>query len=306
MKKLPNWIAHSLRTVGILHIFLAAVLLIFPGILPEQYNLNLWVPLGCIGLLVFGTGYFIASYNPVRNSLALVMGLLASFLAGLFLSVYASEALGGRALVIVLGLIIAWAGTLLAMLYHISKAGQAPKALAHTFSEPLSRTLSRFRTQRGKNLLQLSNRQPILLVFLRHFGSPFCREALADIKRQQASIEGEGTRLVFVHLAEEEQARRYFEKAGLQNEHRISDPNGIMYNAFKLDRADFTQVFGWQSWFRRIGATVKGHGSGLVVGDGFRMPGVFLINEGEIIKSYRHANSSDRPDYISLASRKAA
>ena len=306
MKKLPNWIALSLRTAGILHIFLATALLVLPGVMTAPLLLEPWLPLSSSGLLVFGAGYFIASYNPVRNSLALVMGLLATLLMGLFLLVYPQKAVETGILVATLSSALAWAVVLLAMLFHISKAGQAPKALAHSFSEPLSKTLSRFRTQRGKNLLQLSNRQPILLVFLRHFGSPFCREALADIKKKQSSIEGEGARLVFVHLAEEEQAKKYFEKAGLQDEHRISDPNGIMYNAFSLERAEFGQVLGWRSWFRGISTKLKGHGSGLVMGDGFRMPGVFLINEGEIIKSYRHGHSSDRPDYISLASGRAA
>ena len=306
MKKLPNWIALTLRTAGILHIFMAVALLFLPGVMEAPLLLEPWLPFSSAGLLVFGAGYFIASYNPVRNSLALVMGLLATFLMGLFLLIYPEEAIETGMLAGVISLVVIWAGLLLTMLFHISKAGQAPKALAHSYSEPLSKTLSRFRTQKGKNLLQLSNRQPVLLVFLRHFGSPFCREALADIKKKQSSIEGEGARLVFVHLAEEEQAKKYFEKAGLQDEHRISDPNGIMYNAFNLERADFGQVLGWRSWFRGIGATLKGHGSGLVMGDGFRMPGVFLINEGEIIKSYRHAHSSDRPDYISLASSRAA
>lgn len=306
MKKLPNWIALSLRTAGILHILLAVSLLIFPAMMETPFISSLWLPLSSSMLLVFGTGYFIASYNPVRNSIALAMGLLATLLMGLFLLIYVRENMAVGILLGILGAALAWAGILMAMLLHISKAGQAPKALAHSYSEPLSKTLSRFRTQRGKNLLQLSNRQPVLLVFLRHFGSPFCREALADIKKKQSSIEGEGARLVFVHLAEEEQARKYFEKAGLQDEHRISDPNGIMYSAFNLERADFGQVLGWRSWFRGINAMLKGHGSGPVMGDGFRMPGVFLINEGEIIKSYRHARSSDRPDYISLANSRAA
>jgi hypothetical protein len=40
----------------------------------------------------------------------------------------------------------------------------------------------------------------------------------------------------------------------------------------------------------------------MLVGDGFRLAGVFLVHQGEIRKSYRHADSADRPDYLALAS----
>jgi hypothetical protein len=40
---------------------------------------------------------------------------------------------------------------------------------------------------------------------------------------------------------------------------------------------------------------------GRLAGDGFQMPGVFLIFKGEVIRSYRHHTAADRPDYINLA-----
>lgn len=316
MKKLPKWISLVLKVAGILNILLAIGIVFFSipilrAIQQESIELSnsvLWLQVAGIGFSVLGIGYLVASYNTLRNSVALFMGLVANVFGLLFfivhfgLSVFTNSILG-----LTIVSMLSWGAILVVMLYHISKAKQAPQTLAHSYTEPLSKTLSRFRTQKGKNLLQLSNDQPILLIFLRHFGCTFCREALAEIKQHQASIEGEGARLVFVHLADEEQAQLYFEKAQLGDEHRISDPNGIMYNAFGLERASFAQLLGWRSWVRGIPAIFKGHGIGpLVGGDGFRMPGVFLINSGEIIKSYRHELASDRPDYVSLASSEAA
>lgn len=322
MKKLPKWIDLVLKGAGILNFFLAVGLIFFSDFIlaviqnanssassagAEIINSTLWLQIAGIGFAVLGLGYFVASFNALRNSVSLFMGGLANALGFIFLPVhFGLAALTNWILALTMLSMLGWVGVLVIMLYHISKVGQAPQTLAHSYSEPLSKTLSRFRTQKGKNLLQLSNEQPVLVVFLRHFGCAFCREALADIKRKQASIEDGGTRLVFVHLATEEQAKPYFEKAGLEDEHRISDPNGIMYNAFGLERAAFVQVLGWASVKRRIQAILKGHGMGPLVGDGFRMPGIFLINRAEIIKSYRHENASDRPDYVSLASCEAA
>lgn len=315
MRKLPKWIAPLLKVAGILNFLLAVGLVFFSNsilaaiqqgndVVPDS---TLWLQVAGIGFSILGLGYFVASFNALRNSVALLVGLLANFMGFIFLPAqFGLLVITNGLLAFAMVSMLAWIAILATMLYHISKAGQAPQALSHSYTEPLSKTLSRFRTQKGKNLLQLSNKQPVLVIFLRHFGCTFCREALADIKRKQDSIEGGGTRLVFVHLAMEEQAQAYFEKVGLEDEHRISDPNGIMYNAFGLERAAFVQVLGWRSIKRRLQAILNGHGMGPLVGDGFRMPGIFLINRAEIIKSYRHEDASDRPDYVSLASFEAA
>ena len=325
MRKLPKWISPVLKAAGILNFLLAAGLIFFSSsiqtviyhgnetgfgrLISESQGAysSMWLQVAGIGFAILGLGYFVASFNALRNSVALFMGVAANFFGLLYLPAkFGLASLTNGLLATTMLAMVGWIGLLVIMLYHISKVGQAPQTLAHSYSEPLSKTLSRFRTQKGKNLLQLSNEQPVLLIFLRHFGCTFCREALADIKRKQASIEEEGTRLVFVHLATDEQATAYFEKAGLSDEHRISDPNGIMYNAFGLERAAFVQVLGWKSIVRRFQAILKGHGFGPLVGDGFRMPGIFLINRAEIVKSYRHEQASDRPDYVSLASCEAA
>lgn len=315
MRKLPKWISPVLRIAGILHFFLAISLVFFSGSILEEIQKGnneipgsvLWLQLAGIGLGILGLGYFIASFNPLRNSVAMVMGMAANILGLMFLPAqFGLLSLTNQLLAAAIVSMLFWIGLMVTVLYHISKAGQAPQTLAHSYNEPLSKTLSRFRTQKGKNLLQLSNEQPVMVVFLRQFGCTFCREAMADIKRKQETIEGAGTRLVFVHLATEEQAQAYFLKAGLADEHRISDPNGIMYNAFGLERAAFAQLLGWPALIRRLQAFLSGHGIGPLAGDGFRMPGIFLINRAEIIKSYRHENASDRPDYVSLASLEAA
>lgn len=315
MKKLPNWIAPVLRIAGILHIFTAVGLIFFSEALLADLQAEIplipqsdwWIEVSGLILLVVGTGYFISSFNPLRNSVSIVMGSLSHLSLAVFLLVqlgvasFFTVATAGSLL-----FMVAWLVLGLWVLYHISTTRQTAQTLSHSYSEPLAKTLSRFRTHRGKNLLQLSNRQPVLLIFLRQFGCPFCRQALADILRKKGVIEEEGTRLVFVHLGEEEQAQGYFEKAGLKEEHRISDPNGIMYSAFGLDSTAYTQKAGWRFLLQRFSSFLPLAGRGALLGGGAQMPGIFLISQGEIVKSYRQGRAAERPDYVSLASCEAA
>jgi hypothetical protein len=49
-------------------------------------------------------------------------------------------------------------------------------------------------------------------------------------------------------------------------------------------------------------AWLDGHFALLPGGDIMRMPGAFLLQGGEIRKTFRHKLISDRPDYVALAS----
>jgi len=164
--------------------------------------------------------------------------------------------------------------------------------------------LERFTDQQGHPLADIQHREPVMLVFLRHFGCTFCKEMLDDLSKQRQQIEQQGKKLVFVHMGDDERyAQQYFGKYGLDSASRISDPTCQLYQAFTLERANFGQVFGWQSWWRGAYAwLVKGHRVGKLIGDGFRMPGVFVIYQGKIWESFRHQYAAEIPDYQSLMS----
>lgn len=165
-----------------------------------------------------------------------------------------------------------------------------------------SKLLQEMMTSDKVNLKDLSFQQPVLLVFLRHFGCTFCREALADISEARKRIEEIGTKLVFVHMASNEIAEDYFDRFNLQGATHISDPECEYYAAFGLVKGNFTQLFGLQTWIRGFSAgVVKGHGIGPQLGDDFQMPGVFVIVNGAIKESFIHKVASERPDYYALA-----
>lgn len=161
--------------------------------------------------------------------------------------------------------------------------------------------MAQMTTDEGANLLAESKAKPVMLVFLRHFGCSFCREALSDIAERRASIEEMGTKIIFVHMADMEAAEKFFKKYKLQGISHISDPDCKYYAEFGLTKGNFTQLFGLRSWMRGFEtAVVKQHGMAPPIGDGFQMPGVFVIRSGEIQEAFIHKLSSDRPDYEKL------
>jgi hypothetical protein len=160
------------------------------------------------------------------------------------------------------------------------------------------------RNQHDIPLFELSQRSPVLVVFLRHTGCTFCREALAEIRDRRGAIESSGTRIVLVHMMEESPSTEAeFGRFSLSDVDRVSDPERTLYRAFGLHQGTLRQLFGWRVWWRGLTALVKGHGTGPLKGDGLQMPGAFVVYRGEIVDSYRHRTAADRPDYTAMACR---
>jgi peroxiredoxin len=162
--------------------------------------------------------------------------------------------------------------------------------------------MNKYKTQHGETLESLSAKQPVLLVFLRHFGCTFCREAVSEVSELRQQIEASGTQLAFVHLADsDEKARKFFGQHKLEDVPRIGDPSGELYQAFGLLHAKWHQYFNYESIVRMLTAWLQGHWVGAPAGDVERMPGTFLIQNCEIRKAFRNKLVSDRPDYLAMA-----
>jgi hypothetical protein len=154
----------------------------------------------------------------------------------------------------------------------------------------------------GENLLQIGENQLIMLVFLRHFGCTFCREGLDEISKSRNKIEQNGSKIVFVHMTDFKTAEKYLTEFNLPDALHISDPECRFYQEFGLVKGNFGQLFGFQNWARAFNTgIVKGYGWANQIGDGFQMPGVFLILDREIKESYIHKYASDQPDYVELS-----
>ena len=162
--------------------------------------------------------------------------------------------------------------------------------------------LDSMKTNTGETVYEQSQTKPIMLVFLRHFGCTFCREALSDLSKQREEIEQLGVKLVFVHMSDEETANEYFNEYHLAGSTHVCDPECRYYQAFGLAKGSFNQLFGLATWIRGFSAgVVAGHGIGPRLGDDTQMPGIFIVSKGEIKNSFVHKLASDRPDYVRFA-----
>lgn len=170
-------------------------------------------------------------------------------------------------------------------------------------TQEIREALPKMMTQNGQSLEVLTNQQPVMIVFLRHFGCLFCMEAMRDIAARRVEIEARNVKICFVHMAESDIAASYFAEYGVGGIDHVSDPECTYYEAFGLTKAEFGQLFGLKVWLRSAELTLKDLGAlrRKRIGDGFQMPGVFLISDGKIIEKYINSKVSDRPDYAALS-----
>jgi len=104
-------------------------------------------------------------------------------------------------------------------------------------------------TSTGAHVAEISRDKPVMLIFLRHLGCMFCKEALSDLKKVKSEIYNAGTEIVFVHMTDKEIASDFFEKYDFERVMHISDLESKYYQAFGLPQGDFKQLFGFKSWF---------------------------------------------------------
>lgn len=325
----PSWMSHILRMAGVYNVLWGVWSVLFPthfwslvGMRPPEY-LFLWQ---CIGMIVgvYGVGYWIAASNPTRHWPIVLVGLLGKVFGPIgFLHAWLIDgSLPFRFGITLLTNDLLWwipfvvilryayrsleqerqAGLLTPPLHSLDfqqGGGVNPKS---DFGLRLATAYPSSGAMLGPSLAERSQAAPQLVVFLRHLGCTFCRETLADLARVRPHVEAAGVKIVLVHMVADDQAASVFATYGLADVPRLSDPNKQLYRAFELRRGTLAQLFGPHVWLRGIGAGLwQRHGVGWLQGDGFQMPGAFVVHQGRIVRAFRHADAADRPDYCALA-----
>lgn len=298
----PVWTKKILQAAGIYNILWGAWVVLFPFSFFEWFNLTLpsypviWQSVGMI-VGVYGLGYFIAAYHPQRHWPIIMVGWLGKIFGpvGAFYYLWKGD-LTPYFLWINLTNDLIWLPFFSLIMYHVFKNSQIPAKM----HQPLT-SLDQFHSQYGNNLLEMSQQSKVILIFLRHFGCTFCRETLSNLKHNRQEIEKQA-KIVLVHMSPEDQAERFLVKYGLNKMSHISDPQSSLYQLFSLPRGTFNQLFGPKIWLRGFMAgIIKRHGLGNLAGDGFQMPGVFILYQGEILRSYSYQTAADQPDLIALS-----
>jgi peroxiredoxin len=169
--------------------------------------------------------------------------------------------------------------------------------------DEVAQTLASIRTESGVSLLALAESSPVLLIFLRHFGCSFCRQAISDVSDLRGELDKRGVRPVFVHLGTPERAKPFFEYYGIGDVERVSDPEAKVYQdpVFAISRMHpaltLFQPAVWAGWFK--GALFK-HGIGAIKEDGKQMQAIFFLKGPKIVREFRYKTIADEPHYLKL------
>jgi len=308
--KNTTWFKAVLYVAGIYHIFWGVSVVFFPcfwfdlGSLSHPNYTQLWQILGLYEI-VFGFGFLMAASNPLRHWRVVFLGFITKFCvtAGFFYYY-----LKGEEPAVVFNMILSnhilWLIPFSIILYNAYRHQYLlDNEIIHLNGLEVADLLNLFETNHQDSLQILSDNQPVMLVFLRHFGCTFCKETLWFINKLRPEIEAKGTKIVLVHMHDEIKAAKELIGYNLADLDRISDPESLLYKGFILKRGTLSQVLGIKVWLRGVYLWItKGAFVSSPQGvDTFQMPGIFLIYQGEIIKQYIHMTAADIPPYLDLA-----
>lgn len=152
-----------------------------------------------------------------------------------------------------------------------------------------------------KEVLRSTGEKQVLLIFLRHFGCPFCRETLTKLAEIKPVIEAENAEIVLVHMSSKYVAQKLLNVYHLENVTHISDPDLKLYQEFGLPKTNFLALLHPKNLWRTFKTSIlKGHLMGKPAGDIYQMPGVFVFHNNNIINKFRYRFISDMPDFVQL------
>lgn len=301
------WMSYVLLAAGVYNAAWGFGVVVFPvetlgwaGLKPPVDGPQIWQCLGMV-IGVYGVGYAIAAKAPYRHWPIVFVGLLGKLLGpiGFFMNRLAGTLPGTMAWTILFNDVIWWIPFSI-ILWGALRSHQAT-ATAHAADFVDDDPLHDLVGSTGQSLSELSEEQPQLVIFLRHLGCTFCREAIVDLQVQRSSIERTGTGIVLVHLGDDAKVEVFLARFGLQDLPRFADPSCRLYRQFGLELGGFRQLLGLKVWLRGMKAgLVAGHGVGVISGNPFQMPGAFVIHCGRSVAGYQHEAASDRPNYLKL------
>lgn len=294
----------SLFISAIYFVIWSLVVIMFPSILNSVVIEQGFTPVvfwDFMSLVTFilGIGLFIAAGNPHRHwpiilmvslfHLAMIGGFVFGYTIGFFNNLFIRF--------IILNHLI-WLIPNAIVLYKVYRRSfETDEMLMDTFSSE-QYPLSLFDTTDGRNLGEMHEEKPLMLVFLRHFGCPFCKESLLQLAEHRRQLEAEGIGIVLVYMVDDKTAEAYLTEYGLNDVAQVSDPEEIFYKSFRLKRGSFLQLFGLKVWVRWVElAFRKKLFNTKPAGDVAQMPGTFLLQEGKVVKEFVHKSVADSPDY---------
>jgi len=307
-ERAPGWMRAWLVAAGFYNLAWCVVVVLAPvwslrllGV--EASDQRLWPQFwGCIGMIVgvYGVGYLIASRDPLRHWPIVLVGLLGKVLGpiGFVDAAWRGHLPWSMGYTLLTNDLLWWAPFTM-ILWHAARAAcPAPAGDRVEFPQ----ALSLLRDEDGRPLRAITDDRPTLVVLLRHAGCTFCKQTLADLERWQQGIRSAGLHLAIVSMSSTPgETRALARRYGVEASGCFADPERMLYRALELKRGRFVQLFGPRVILAGVRAALRGHGVGRLEGDGFQMPGAFVLHRDQVLRAYRHETAGDRPDLQEFA-----
>lgn len=153
--------------------------------------------------------------------------------------------------------------------------------MACTFSEVLAPLTLPDADGQKVRLGSLWERQPAVLVFLRHYGCIFCREHVAQLREREQEFRVQGANLAAVGMGDAVYACRFREQTGIDfplliDEHRLA------YRAARLRSANLLHLVWTENKKARDRARAAGHHQHELGQHPFQLGGSFVFGPGNV------------------------
>lgn len=127
-------------------------------------------------------------------------------------------------------------------------------------------------------------RRGLALVFLRHFGCPFCREHAHELNRKREAFAAADIEIVMIGTGTAEEAAAFQRELGLRAP-VLTDPYGGAYRAFGLVDAPLRSLLDPRVLAGGARAAIKGFVPRKPQGRALQLQGQFLIDRSGTIRS---------------------
>lgn len=285
-----------LKIAAYYNIVLGFIISFAPVYILEMFQMNLsqgiefWQFFGMV-LGVLGLGYAVASTDPGKHWPVVFVGFLVSLMATfVFTKSLVIHSMPQNLNLILLMSSIIW----IVPFYYTLMTAYEENTMEFSQPRQFDELIGQVRTSKNITLLELSKKQNVLLVVVRHFGCTFCRETVSQMAKIDKALLGKSLTPVFVHMSDVDFGEEFFSKYYDHQVHHISDPGRIIYKSLNLKRGSLYQLFGPMTWIRGIYLGIfKRHGLGDFEGDALQLGGVFVLSHGRIVYEQK-ANSASQ------------
>jgi peroxiredoxin len=137
---------------------------------------------------------------------------------------------------------------------------------------------------------------PLVVMFMRHFGCPFCREHLMRMGKALPRFQASGAQMVAIFQYGAEATEQFCDSRKLPFD-CLGDPLREGFNEVSLGRGKRKQLLSWKIAKGYVRNASQGNvGVGAHGGDYALMPGTFVVGaDGRLRFSHYNASSDDNP-----------